>query len=151
MVFRPPTICCNKIGDGLNTVSESTAQHRTQWVSLSSPSSGGEISEFLSASYLCAEANSPSFSQNSQSKHGKCGKCGQRNAKMRLTGFIVTGFSFLGDPQHRSLEALHGKKSRTSLKKVLPGLLAPRLSVLKGGRRPTPPRFQPYSENGPFY
>ena len=42
------------IGNGPNTVSESTV-------------SNTELSEFLSAYYLCAKANSPSFSQNSPS------------------------------------------------------------------------------------
>ena len=57
-----------KVGDGPNTVSESTVSNtelseffRAHWVP------GSELSEFLSAYYLCANANSPSFSQNSPS------------------------------------------------------------------------------------
>ena len=56
------------VGNGPNTVSESTVSntelseffwaHRVP---------GSELSEFLSAYYLCAKANSPSFSQNSPS------------------------------------------------------------------------------------
>ena len=56
------------VRDGPNTVSESTVSntelseffgaHRVP---------GRELSEFLSAYYLCAKANSPSFSQNSPS------------------------------------------------------------------------------------
>ena len=56
------------IGDGPNTVSESTVSNTelseffgAHWVP------GSELSEFLSAYYLCAKANSPSFSQNSPS------------------------------------------------------------------------------------
>ena len=57
-----------KVGNGANTVSGSTVSntelseffgaHRVP---------GSELSEFLSAYYLCAKANSPSFSQNSPS------------------------------------------------------------------------------------
>ena len=42
-------------------------KHRTQWVSLGSLSSVFELSEFLSAYYLRAKANSPSLTQNSPS------------------------------------------------------------------------------------
>ena len=55
-----------EIGNGLNTVSESTVSNTelseffwAHWVL------GSELSEFLSPYYLCAKANSPSFSQNS--------------------------------------------------------------------------------------
>ena len=57
-----------KIGNGPNTVSESTVSNPelseffgAHWVP------GIELSEFLSAYYLCAKANSPSFLQNSPS------------------------------------------------------------------------------------
>ena len=56
------------LGNGPNTVSESTVSNTdlseffgAHWVP------GSELSEFLSAYYLCAKANSPSFSQNSPS------------------------------------------------------------------------------------
>ena len=59
---------CPGIGDGPNTVSGSTVWNTelseffgAHWVP------GSELSEFLSAYYLCAKANSPSFSQNSPS------------------------------------------------------------------------------------
>ena len=41
--------------------------HPTQRVFWPSPSSGGKLSEFLSAYYLCANATSPSCWQNSPS------------------------------------------------------------------------------------
>ena len=56
------------IGNGPNTVSGSTASNTeltelfgAHWVP------GSELSEFLSAYYLCVNANSPSLSQNSPS------------------------------------------------------------------------------------
>ena len=56
------------IGSGPNTVSESTVSNTelseffgAHWVP------GSELSEFLSAYYLCVNANSPSYSQNSPS------------------------------------------------------------------------------------
>ena len=56
------------IGNGPNTVSESTVSN-TELSELFCPHRvpGRELSEFLSAYYLCAKANSPSFSQNSPS------------------------------------------------------------------------------------
>ena len=42
-------------------------KHRTQWVFGPHRVPGRELSEFLSAYYLCAKANSPSSSQNSPS------------------------------------------------------------------------------------
>ena len=60
--------CTQFLGNGPNTVSESTVSNTefseffgAHWVL------GSELSEFLSAYYLCAKANSPSFSQNSPS------------------------------------------------------------------------------------
>ena len=55
-------------GNGPNTVSESTVSNR-ELSEFFCPHrvSGRELSEFLSAYYLCAKANSPSFSQNSPS------------------------------------------------------------------------------------
>ena len=57
-----------KIGNGPNTVSESTVSNTelseffgAHWVP------GSELSEFLSVYYLCVNANSPSLSQNSPS------------------------------------------------------------------------------------
>ena len=56
------------IVNGPNTVSESKVSNTELSEFFSpSPSSGGELSEFLSAYYLCAKANSLSFSQNSPS------------------------------------------------------------------------------------
>ena len=54
------------VGNGSNTVSESTVSN-TELSEFSCPHRvpGRELSEFLSAYYLCAKANSPSFSQNS--------------------------------------------------------------------------------------
>ena len=64
----PSSVMAMKLGDGPNTVSESTVSNTelseffgAHWVP------GTELSEFLSAYYLCANANSPSFSQNSPS------------------------------------------------------------------------------------
>ena len=55
-------------GNGPNTVSESmVSKHRTQWFFHSHRLPGRELSEFLSAYYVCAKANSPSLSQNSSS------------------------------------------------------------------------------------
>ena len=61
-------VCPSSLGNGPNTVSESTVSNTklsecfgAHWVL------GSELSEFLSAYYLCAKANSPSFSQNSPS------------------------------------------------------------------------------------
>ena len=56
------------IGDGPNTVSESTVSN-TELSELFCPHRvpGRELSEFLSAYYLCDKAISPSFSQNSPS------------------------------------------------------------------------------------
>ena len=42
-------------------------KHRTEWVFGAHWVPASELSEFLSAYYLCAKANSPSFSQNSPS------------------------------------------------------------------------------------
>ena len=55
-------------GDGPNTLSESTVSN-TELSEFFGPHrvSGRELSEFLSAYYLCAKANSPTFSQNSPS------------------------------------------------------------------------------------
>ena len=55
-------------GNGLTTVSESTASN-TELSEFLGPHRvpGRELSEFLSAYYLCAKANSPSFAQNSPS------------------------------------------------------------------------------------
>ena len=57
-----------KIGDGPNTVSKSTVSN-TELSEFFCPhrAPGKELSEFLSAYYLCDKANSPSFSQNSPS------------------------------------------------------------------------------------
>ena len=57
-----------KIGNGPNTVSESTASD-TELSEFFGPHRvrGGELSELLSAYYLCAKVNSPSLSQNSAS------------------------------------------------------------------------------------
>ena len=56
------------IGNGPNTVSKSTVSN-TDLSEFSGPHRAPRthFSEFLSACYLCAKANSPSFSQNSQS------------------------------------------------------------------------------------
>ena len=56
------------VGNGPNTVSESTVSD-TELSGFFGPhrDPGREVSEFLSAYYLCAKANSPSFSQNSPS------------------------------------------------------------------------------------
>ena len=56
------------VGDGPNTVSGSTVSN-TELSEFFGPhrDPGGKLSEFLSAYYLCAKANSPSFSQNSPS------------------------------------------------------------------------------------
>ena len=61
---KKPTI----LGDGPNTVSEGTVSN-TELSEFFCPHRvlGRELSEFLSASYLCDKANSPSFSQNSPS------------------------------------------------------------------------------------
>ena len=58
----------NKDGDGPNTVSESTVSNTklTEFFG-SHQVPGRELSELLSAYYLPAKANSPSFSQNSAS------------------------------------------------------------------------------------
>ena len=55
-------------GNGANTVSESTVSN-TKLSEFFGPHRlpGGKLSEFLSAYYLCAKANSPSFLQNSPS------------------------------------------------------------------------------------
>ena len=55
-------------GNGLNTVSASTVSN-TELGEFFCPHRvpGRELSEFLSAYYLCAKANSPSFPQNSPS------------------------------------------------------------------------------------
>ena len=57
-----------KIRNGPNTVSESTVSN-TELSEFFGPHRvpGRELSEFLSAYYLCAKENSPSFSQNSPS------------------------------------------------------------------------------------
>ena len=62
--FPSPTVSRN----GPNTVSESTVSN-TELSELCGPHPvpGRELTEFLSAYYLCAKANSPSFSQNSPS------------------------------------------------------------------------------------
>ena len=54
------------IGDGPNTVSESTVSN-TELSEFFCPHRvpGGELSKFLLAYYLCAKANSPSLPQNS--------------------------------------------------------------------------------------
>ena len=56
------------LGDGPNTVSGSTVSN-TELSEFLGPHRvpGGELSELLSAYYLCAKANSPRFSQNSPS------------------------------------------------------------------------------------
>ena len=56
------------LGNGPNTVSGSTVSN-TQLSEFFGPHQvlGRELSEFLSAYYLCVKANSPSFSQNSPS------------------------------------------------------------------------------------
>ena len=63
-MFTPPPV----FGDGPNTASESTAS-KTELNEFFWPRRvpGSELGEFLSAYYLCANANSPSFSQNSPS------------------------------------------------------------------------------------
>ena len=66
--FATKCLMVPRFGDGPNTVSESTVStHRTQWDFCPHWAPGRELSEFLSAYYLCAKANSPSFSQNSLS------------------------------------------------------------------------------------
>ena len=57
------------LGDGPNTVSESTVSNTelSEFFFCPHRVPGRELSEFLSAYYLCEKANSPSFSQNSPS------------------------------------------------------------------------------------
>ena len=57
-----------KLGNGPNTVSESTVSN-TELSEFFGPHRvpGRELGEFLSAFYLCAKANSPSFFQSSPS------------------------------------------------------------------------------------
>ena len=57
------------IGDGPSVVSESTASNTelSEFFCRSRKGPGRELSELLSAYYLCAKANSLSFSQNSPS------------------------------------------------------------------------------------
>ena len=56
------------IGNGPNTASESTVSNtELSEFFCPHPVPGRELSEFLSAYYLCDKANSPSFSQNSPS------------------------------------------------------------------------------------
>ena len=58
----------DSLGNGPNTVSESTVSN-TELSEFLGPHRvpGRELSEFLSAYYLCGKANSPSFWQNSPS------------------------------------------------------------------------------------
>ena len=59
-----------RIGNGPKTVSESSEhgfKHRAQWVFWPHRGPGRELSEFLSAYYLCAKTNSPSFPRKSPS------------------------------------------------------------------------------------
>ena len=69
MLWLPLPACC-LVGDGRNTVSESTVSN-TELSELIGPHCVPEreieLSEFLSAYYLCAKAKSPSMSQNSPS------------------------------------------------------------------------------------
>ena len=72
-----------KFGNGPNTVSGSTVSNTelselfwAHWVQLS------ELSEFLSAYYLCANANSPSFLQNSPSLPQNSVSCLLRNSTL---------------------------------------------------------------------
>ena len=57
------------VGDGPNTVSESTVSNTelSECFFCGHLVPGRELSEFISAYYLCAKANSPSLSQNSTS------------------------------------------------------------------------------------
>ena len=67
--LRGPMSCdIARLGDGPNAVSESPVSN-TQLSESFCPRRAPvrELSEFLSAYYLCAQANSPSFSQNSLS------------------------------------------------------------------------------------
>ena len=67
-VLLPKSLSPAVFGNGPNTVSESTVSN-TELSEFFGPHrvQERELSEFLSAYYLCAKANSPSFSQNSPS------------------------------------------------------------------------------------
>ena len=60
-------LICALVGDGPSTVSESTVSNTELGEFFGPRVPGRELSEFLSAYYLCTKANSPSFSQNSPS------------------------------------------------------------------------------------
>ena len=67
-VFHGSRVFQCKIGSGPNTVSESTVSDTELSECFGAHCvPGSELSELLSAYYLCAKANSPSFSQNSPS------------------------------------------------------------------------------------
>ena len=67
-LFRTRGNSLKRVGDRPNTVPESTVSN-TELSEFFCPHRvpGTELNEFLSAYYLCAKANSPSFSQNSPS------------------------------------------------------------------------------------
>ena len=72
--IRTPQFSFSQVGDGPNTVSESTVSN-TKLSEFFYPhrAPGRELSEFLATYYLCAKANSPSFCpQNSPSLAQNC-------------------------------------------------------------------------------